>query len=59
MATSGTYTSSRNRDQIILRAMRIIGAIEAGETNVNSNEMTDFAEALNAIFEKRTPVFGG
>lgn len=48
MSTSGTYTSSRNRDQIIKRAARIIGAIEAGET-MSSEEVTDFSEALNAM----------
>lgn len=48
MATSGTYTSSRNRDQIIKRAARIVGAIEAGET-MGSEELNDFAEALNAM----------
>lgn len=48
MTTSGTYTSSRNRDQIIKRAARIIGAIEAGET-MSAEEATDFSEALNAM----------
>lgn len=47
MTTSGTYTSGRNRDQIIKRAARIVGAIEAGETM--GEEINDWAEALNAM----------
>jgi len=47
MATSGTSSYTRNRDQIIKAAARKIGAIEAGETP-DSEMVTDFAEALNA-----------
>lgn len=48
MATSGTATFSRNRDQIIKAAARRVGAIEAGETP-DAGIVTDFAEALNAM----------
>jgi hypothetical protein len=47
MATSGTSSYSRNRDQIIKAAGRKVGAFEAGETP-DSETVTDFAEALNA-----------
>ena len=48
MATSGTATFSRNRDQIIKGALRKVGAIEAGETP-DSGTVDDAAEALNAM----------
>ena len=48
MSTSGIYTFSRNRDQIIKAAARKVGAIESGE-DVDSNTNADFAEALNAM----------
>ena len=48
MATSGIYTFSRNRDQIIKAAARKVGAIESGE-DVDSDTNADFAEALNAM----------
>lgn len=48
MATSGTYTHGRNRDQIIRRALRIVGAFEAGETP-DSDSVNEAAEALNAM----------
>lgn len=47
MATSGTTSYSRNRDQIIKAAARKVGAIEAGETP-DAEMVTDFSEALNA-----------
>ncbi len=48
MSTSGTYSHSRNRDQLLTRALRLAGAIEAGETP-GSQIITDAAEALNAM----------
>jgi hypothetical protein len=48
MATSGTYTFGRNRDQLIKAAARKVSAIEAGETP-DSDTVADFAEALNAM----------
>lgn len=48
MATSGTYTHSRNRDQLLTRALRLAGAIDGGDTP-DSQTITDAAEALNAM----------
>ena len=48
MATSGIYTFSRNRDQIIKAAARKVGAIESGET-IDSDTNADFAEGLNGM----------
>lgn len=48
VATSGATLHSRSRDQIITRALRIIGAIGQGET-AGANAITEGAEALNAI----------
>src|SRR3989304_4905180 len=48
MATSGTATFSRNRDQIIKAALIKVGAIEAGETP-SSDDVTDAAVSLNAM----------
>lgn len=48
MSTSGTYTFSRNRDQLLGRALRLAGAFASGETP-NSQAITDAAEALNAM----------
>lgn len=51
MTTSGSSTFNRTRDQIIARAGRIIGAFKSGET-MGSQEVTDFAEALNAMVKR-------
>lgn len=48
MATSGTYTFSRNRDQIIRAALRRIGAISEAETP-SAEMLTDAAETLNVM----------
>lgn len=48
MALSGSTDFTRDRNQIITRALRIIGAIEAGETPA-AEEASDAAEALNAM----------
>ena len=48
MATSGTYTFSQNRDAIIKRAARLVGAIASGETP-DSDTIKDFSDAMNAM----------
>lgn len=48
MATSGTATYTRNRDEIIGRALRICGAFQAGETP-DAESVNDAADALNAM----------
>lgn len=48
MATSGTSSFTRTRDQICHAAGRKIGAIRAGETMSNSM-LTDFVESLNVM----------
>jgi hypothetical protein len=51
MASSGTYTYTQNRDQIIRRAGRLTGAFRAGETP-GSQVVSDFADALNAMVKR-------
>lgn len=51
MTTSGTYTFSQNRDQIIKSAARKIGAFAAGETP-DAQTMSDFSDALNAMVKR-------
>lgn len=46
--TSGSYDFTTNRDGIITRALRIIGAIGQGETP-SSTAVTEAAEALNDL----------
>lgn len=48
MATSGTATFSRNRDQIIKSALRKVNAFESGETP-DSESINDASDALNAM----------
>lgn len=48
MATSGSSDYNRNRTQIVSRALRIIGATEAGETP-SSEDSESAIEALNAM----------
>lgn len=48
MATSGTYSFSQNRDAIIKRAARLVGAIASGETP-DSDTVKDFSDAMNAM----------
>jgi hypothetical protein len=48
MATSGTATFSRNRDQIIASALRKVSAFESGETP-DSDSVSDASDALNVM----------
>jgi hypothetical protein len=48
MATSGSYSFGRTRDQIIKAAARKVSAIDPGE-EPDADLVTDFAEALNAM----------
>lgn len=48
MATSGTSTFSRNRDQLIAAALRKIGAFESGETP-DSAAVSEASDALNVM----------
>lgn len=48
MASTGTYSSTLNTYQIISGALRLLGAIQTGET-VEADEYHDSLEALNAL----------
>lgn len=48
MATSGSADFTLTRDKIIKRALKIVGAIEAGE-EPSADEISDGADALNAL----------
>lgn len=48
MATSGTSTFSRNRDQLIASALRKVNAFESGETP-DSAAVSEASDALNAM----------
>ncbi len=48
MTTSGTYSFSMNRDAIIKRAARLVGAIASGETP-DADTIKDFSDAMNAM----------
>jgi hypothetical protein len=50
MTTSGTYDYTRNRDQILTRALRLCKAIADGETP-DSQMMTGAADALNSMIK--------
>ena len=51
MTVSGSSDFTRTRDQIIKRALRLVGSIKAGETP-DAQEVTDAAEALNAMVKR-------
>lgn len=51
MTSSGTYNYTQNRDQIIRRAARLVGAIAAGETPSAAINQ-DFSDALNALVKR-------
>ena len=48
MTTSGSSDYNPNRNAMISRSARIVGAIKAGET-MGAQEVTDFSDALNAM----------
>jgi hypothetical protein len=50
MPTSGTATFNYNRNQIILRALRIVGAFASGETP-DAQSVTDASDAMNAMIK--------
>lgn len=50
MSTSGAYTFSQTRDQIIKAAARKIGAIDAGDTP-DAATVSDFSDGLNAMIK--------
>lgn len=50
MATSGTATFGRNRDQLIASALRKINAFESGETP-DSASVSEASDALNAMIK--------
>jgi hypothetical protein len=50
MATSGTATFTRNRDQIIASALRKASAFASGE-EIDSDSLTDAAAELNAMIK--------
>lgn len=51
MTTSGTTTFNYNRDQIIRRALRLIGAIASSEVP-DAQTVQDSADALNAMVKR-------
>jgi len=51
MSTSGTQTFNMSRDDILLAALRKIGAIQSGETP-NAQIITDASQALNAMVKR-------
>lgn len=48
MATSGSYDWTLTRDEIIARALRILGQLSEGDT-ASASQVTEFAEALEMI----------
>lgn len=48
MATSGSYDYSQNRDDIIKRALRLLGVLAQGE-NPTTDQVTEAAIALNGL----------
>ena len=51
MPTSSSYNYTKNRDQIITRALRIVGAIGQGETP-SATAVTEAAEVLNDLVKE-------
>ena len=51
MTTSGSSDFNRTRNQIIMRAGRLTGAIRAGAT-MKAQDVSDFSEALNAMVKR-------
>lgn len=51
MTTSNSYNYTKNRDQIITRALRIVGAIGQGETPA-TEAVTEAAEVLNDLIKE-------
>lgn len=51
MATSNSYDYTKNRDQIISRALRIVGAIGQGETP-STEAITEASEILNDLIKE-------
>jgi hypothetical protein len=58
MTTSGVYSFTRNRNQIITAALRIVGAVETGQP-VYPEQIEDTAEALNIFIKAISPEIGG
>ena len=50
MSTSGTTAYSTNRDKLIKRALRLIGAISQGETPT-ALQISEAATALNSLIK--------
>ena len=48
MTTSGTYSFSQNTIKLVRGALRLVGAIESGET-VNADMYVDAVESLNGM----------
>jgi len=51
MATSGTYTFSMNRDQIVASALRKTGAFGAGDT-IPQDDINNVSEAFNVMVKE-------
>lgn len=51
MPTSTSYNYTKNRDQIITRALRIVGAIGQGETPI-ATALSEAAEVLNDLIKE-------
>lgn len=49
MTTSGTFTHDLSRDQIINRALRIIGVLDSEGGSASATQITNAAQALNDI----------
>ena len=58
MSTSGTYTFTMTRDDIIKAALRQVGAYETGQA-VDAALITDTAQALNILTKAMQTTLGG